>query len=46
MKAPSIDPPKHRMRITDQIHLNPAYLQNENNDKQQTEQLWMKQTKL
>jgi hypothetical protein len=42
MESLSVEPPKHRMRITDQIHLNPAYWHNENNDKQ----LWLKQTKL
>jgi hypothetical protein len=46
MKSPSTDPPRHRMRITDQIHLNPAFLHNETKDEQQAEQLWIKQTKL
>jgi hypothetical protein len=41
----SIEPPKHRIKITDQIHLNPAYLHHENNDEQQTEKLWIQQTK-
>jgi hypothetical protein len=46
MKSSSINSPKHRMRITDEIHLNPAYLYNENNGEQQTEELWIKNTKL
>jgi hypothetical protein len=46
MKSSSINSPKHRMRLTDQIHLNPAYLHDENKDEQQREQLWTKQTKL
>jgi hypothetical protein len=46
MESSTIDPPKHRMRITDQIHLNPAYLDDGGNDKQQTEELWIERTKL
>ena len=46
MESFSGEPPKHRMRITDQIRLNPAFLHNENNDKMQAEKLWLKQTKL
>ncbi len=46
MTSVSNEPPKHQMRIVDQIHLNPAYLHNENHDKHQAEQLWMQHTKL
>jgi len=46
MESSTVEPPKHHMKITDQIHLNPAYLHNENKDALQTEKLWIKQTKL
>lgn len=46
MSSSTVEPPRRRITITDQIHLNPAYLHNENKDDQQIEQLWIKQTKL
>ncbi len=46
MESSTIEPPKHHMKVTDQIHLNPAYLYNENKDEQQIEHLWSKHTKL
>ena len=46
MESESVDPPKHRMRITDQIHLNPVFLHDDNKDEQQREELWFQRTKL
>jgi len=46
MRTPSIHSPKHRMRVADEIHLNPAYLHNENYDTQSMEQEYIVRTKL
>ena len=46
MYSSSIPPLKHRIRITDQVHLNPAYLQSESSDLPQFESVWIKKTKL